>query len=121
MKFACFGYINETKWDSVSQESQQSILTDYFNYHQELRRRGIFLWGAGLKSASEGCRLTIEDSVIHEIKLNLNDLHLGGVFIIEAKDLEEAKLIITKHPGLQVGMFKVRAIDDFLTESAGAN
>ncbi len=121
MKFACFGYINETEWDKISQQDQQTILDGYFNFYQQLKSTDKFLGGTGLKSVKEACKLSLIDSKIREISLQVDKEQLGGFFIIEAKDLEEAKSIVSKHPGLKVGDFEIRTIDEDITEMVGAN
>ena len=44
MRFACFGYINETDWENLPEQEQQEILQNYFNYYQQLKTKNIFFW-----------------------------------------------------------------------------
>ena len=37
---------------------------------------------------------------------------LGGILILEAKDKAEAVAIISRHPGIRIGPFEVRPMDE---------
>lgn len=120
MKFVCIGYINETKWDAFTQKEQSEILDDYFSYNQELKRSKIFVAGFGLKPVAESCKIILVDGQIKETILKPDIEQIGGLLIIEAKNLTEAKTIISKHPGLRIGAFEVRPIDDDISQLVGA-
>lgn len=77
--------------------------------------------GTGLKSSKEACKLSLIDNTIKEANLNLNVEQLGGFFFIKADSLEVAKTIVAKHPGLKVGTFDIRVVDEEITEMVGAN
>lgn len=121
MRFACFGYLNETEWDKIPEQEQESILNDYFNFYQQLKSQKMLLGGTGLKSVGTACKLSLKDNKIVEINLRPDKEQLGGFIIIEAKDLDEAKTIISKHPGLKVGDFEIRTIDEEITKIVGVN
>lgn len=120
MRFACFGYINEKKWEQLSEEEQMNVLDDYLKYYQQLREQGNFLGGDGLKSGSKGCLISLDKGKVQETPLPADKEQIGGYFILEAKDIHEAISLVSKHPGLKVGAFEVRPIDEELTEMVGA-
>jgi hypothetical protein len=37
---------------------------------------------------------------------------LGGILVLEARDLNHAIQLISKHPGVKVGPFEIRPVDD---------
>lgn len=120
MRFACFGYINETDWENLPEQEQHEILQDYFNYYQQLKTKNIFLGGIGLKSSKEACKLSLIDNTVKENDLTLDVEQLGGFFFLKADSLEEAKAIVSKHPGLKIGAFEIRIVDEEITEMVGA-
>jgi hypothetical protein len=120
MKFVCIGYINESKWSAFTEKEQSEILDDYFNYNQELKQNKIFVTGFGLKSVSESCKIILIDGQIQETILKPDIEQIGGLLIIEVENLTEAKTIISKHPGLSIGAFEIRPIDDDISELVGA-
>lgn len=120
MRFVCIGYINELQWEKLSEQEQSQILEEYFNYYNDLKTNDKFLSGIGLKSVKEACKISLVDDVVKETTLQVDIDQIGGFFIIEADDLEEAKSIVSKHPGLKVGSFEIRTADEEITEIVGA-
>jgi hypothetical protein len=120
MKFLCLGYINETNWNAFTEKEQADILDAYFHYNQDLKQNNIFISGFGLKSVSESCKIVMTDGQVKETSLKPDVEQIGGFIIIEAKNLSEAKTIISKHPGLRVGAFEIRPIDDDISELVGS-
>jgi hypothetical protein len=59
------------------------------------------------------------DGQIQEAILKPDIEQIGGLLVIEAGNLTEAKAIISKHPGLRVGTFEIRPIDDDISELVG--
>ncbi len=63
--------------------------------------RNKFLGGTGLKSVAEACKLSLTDDMVQETRLQVDKGQFGAFFIIEANDFEEAKSIVSKHPGIK--------------------
>jgi hypothetical protein len=113
MKFVCFGYFDEEAWDAMSESERQRFVDDCLAYDDELRKKGP-VGGEGLQSArnSRTVRLrngkvTVTDGPYAETKEQI-----GGFFSIEAKDIEEAVRVVSKHPGLKAGPFEIRPVED---------
>lgn len=119
MRFVCFGHIKEEKWNSLSDDSKEDILLRYAEYHKSLQEAGIYLFGIGLKEVANGCKLSANSEVIDEIVLDTGREQIGGFFLIQASNIAEAKLVIAKHPGLQLGSFIIREVDEHLSEHLG--
>lgn len=120
MKFACFGYINEMDWNKLPENEQTEILKSYFKFYEQLKNENIFLGGTGLKGATEAAKISLKNGVLEYLSLQPDIEQIGGYFIIEANNIDEAKSIISKHPGLKVGSFEIRAVDDEITKLVGA-
>jgi len=43
---------------------------------------------------------------------------LGGILILEATDLNHAIRLISKHPGLKIGPFEIRPVEDISAVAA---
>ena len=37
---------------------------------------------------------------------------LGGILVLEAKDLDHATQLMSKHPGVKAGSFEIRPVED---------
>jgi hypothetical protein len=88
-----------------------------FAYDDVLRKNGHFVGGEALQSAQKATTLrwkkgkvTITDGPYAETKEQL-----GGTLVLEARDLNHAVELMSKHPGVKTGPFEIRPAAD-LTE-----
>lgn len=120
MRFVCLGYLNENQWAHLPEIEQTEILSEYFAYYSSLKENGHFIQGEGFKGVASGCRLYQKDGVVRVEELIDSEEQPGGYFILEATDLAEAKTIIRKHPGLKIGSFEIREVDEEISRAVGA-
>lgn len=114
MKFICLGYIDESAWAEIPEDERRSRMEECLAYDDELRRGGHFLGGEALQSVQAGVTLrwqdgeaTVTDGPYAETKE-----HLGGILLLEARDLNHAIALMSKHPGVRVGPFEIRPADE---------
>ncbi|HSS65008.1 MAG TPA: YciI family protein [Gammaproteobacteria bacterium] len=124
MKYICLGFLDESRWEQLSEHEQKALMDDCFAYDDELRRNGNFLGGEGLQSARNAVTLRFRDG-----KVSVTDgpfaetkEQLGGILVLEAKDLNHAIQLMSKHPGVRVGPFEIRPAEDMdkLVEESNA-
>ena len=114
MKFVCLGCLDKEAWSRLSVAEQAALVLECTNFDQELAARGHFAAGYALRDSAEattvrwaGGRATHVDGPFAETKEML-----GGILILEAKDMAEAVAIISRHPGIRIGPFEVRPVDE---------
>ncbi|MGE0030621.1 MAG: YciI family protein [Steroidobacteraceae bacterium] len=114
MKFICLGYLDEAAWGTLGEARQEEMIAACTDYDIELQRGGHFAGGAALQGAAtattvrwKGGKAVATDGPFAETK----EL-LGGILILEAKDKEEAVRLIMRHPGIRMGGFEVRPVDE---------
>ena len=114
MKFICLGFMDEINWNEMSEIERQSFMDKCFAYDDELRRGGHFLRGEALQSAQNGatvrCRngqVVVTDGPYAETKEQL-----GGILFLEAKDLNQAIELMSRHPGVRAGGFEIRPANE---------
>jgi hypothetical protein len=114
MKYICLGYIDEDKWNRMSENERNAIMDECFTYDDLLRKNGHFVGGDALQSARNattlrwrGGRVSATDGPYAETKEQL-----GGILILEARDLNHAIQLMSEHPGVKVGPFEIRPTED---------
>jgi len=114
MKFICLGYIEENKWETMPEEQRNAMMDECFTYDDHLRKNGHFAGGEALDSARNARTLrwkngkaTVTDGPYAETKEIL-----GGILILEAKDMDHAIELMSKHPGVKAGPFEIRPAAD---------
>jgi hypothetical protein len=86
--------------EKFSEAEQEQFIANYAIFFEQLKGDKKLLSGTGLQSATEGCQLWMEQDSIKTAVLDNEKEQIGGIFTIEAENLEEAKAIVGKHPGL---------------------
>ena len=114
MKFVCLGFIDETKFAEVSQEDGQRMMRECFAYDDELRRGGHFLGGEALESARNAVTLRMKDGdvTVTDGPYAETKEMLGGILLLEARDLNQAIALMSKHPGVRMGPFEIRPANE---------
>lgn len=114
MKFVCLGYIDEIKFAEVSQEDGHRMMNECIAYDDELRRGGHFLGGEALDSARTAVTLRMSDGKVEVTDgpyAETKEL-LGGILLLEARDLDHAISLMSKHPGVAMGPFEIRPANE---------
>jgi hypothetical protein len=114
MKFICLGYIEPNKFENMPEAERNAFLDQCFTYDEVLRKNGHFTGGEALQAAHtartlrwKNGRVSVTDGPYAETKE-----HLGGLLILEARDLEHAIELMSQHPGVKVGPFEIRPAAD---------
>ena len=117
MKYICLGYIEPGKFENMTENERNAMVDGCFAYDDVLRRNGHFAGGEALQPASsavtlrfKGGKVIVTDGPYAETKEQI-----GGILILEARDLNHAIQLMSKHPGVQAGPFEIRPAAD-LTE-----
>jgi hypothetical protein len=117
MKYICLGYIEENKFEKLSPAQQQAMMEECFAYDDFLRKNGHFAGGEALQGPRSAATLRFQDG-----KVTVTDgpyaetkEQLGGILILEARDLNHAIQLMSKHPGVRLGgPFEIRpAAEEF--------
>src|SRR5438045_428368 len=105
MKYICLGYIEPNKFESMSEKDQRAMMDECFAYDDVLRKNGHFVGGEALQGPESAATLrwtngkvTVTDGPYAETKEQL-----GGILILEARDLNHAIELMLKHPGVKWG------------------
>jgi hypothetical protein len=115
MKYICFGFMDESKWDSMTDAERNEFMDSCFAYDAELRKNGHVVGGEGLQSSRNAAtirfrsgKISVTDGPFIETKEQV-----GGFMIIEARDLNHAIQLMSNHPSLPKGnIWEIRAIED---------
>jgi hypothetical protein len=114
MKYICLGYIQPGKFENMSEDERNTMLDECFTYDDKLRDNGHFAAGEALQPANTAMTLSwkngkvaVTDGPYAETKEQL-----GGILVLEARDLNHAIQLISQHPGVKNGPFEIRPAAD---------
>ena len=122
MLFVCLGYHDEAKSAGMSAEVGEAMMDECFSYDDELRKFGHFTGGHALQSAQTAATLRWQDGKAHVTDGPYAETkeQIGGILLLEARDMDHAIELMSKHPGIKSGPFEIRPAADlaeFIRES----
>lgn len=114
MKFICLGYIDPKTFATASEREQHAMMDSCCAYDDELRANGHFKGGEALQPPHTGATLRYADGrlVVTDGPFAETKEQLGGIMILEARDLNHAVELISKHPGAKFGPWEIRPAAD---------
>jgi hypothetical protein len=115
MKYLCMIYDDEKKIGAMSQDEMKQFMGEYGAYTQSVKDSGHYLGGNPLQPVhtatsirSRNGKVSTTDGPFAETKEQL-----GGYYLIEAKDLNEAISVASRIPSVKTGTIEVRPIMTF--------
>lgn len=102
MKFLCLGYLDQEKMRSRSKSEIDALMQECRPHSEALYNTGCVIVDTGLEAAGKSVRrvngkITVTDGPFIETKEII-----GGAFLIDANDMDEAIRIATLHPTTQM-------------------
>lgn len=118
MKFVCLGYYDETRFAAMPPADAERMMNECFAYDDELRRGGHFLGGEALGAALNAVTLRIKNGDVEVTDGPFVETKetLGGILLLEARDMQHAIALMSKHPGVKVGPFEIRPADESINQ-----
>lgn len=114
MKYICLGYIEPGKFESLSESDRNAMIDECFTYDDVLRKNKHFVAGEALQPAGTAITLywnngkvAVTDGPYAETKEQL-----GGILVLDARDLNHAIQLMSQHPGVRNGPFEIRPAAD---------
>jgi len=115
VKYICLGYIGPEKFESMSDSERNAMMDECFTYDDDLRRNGHWAGGEALQPPNTAMtvywkngKVAVTDGPYAETKEQL-----GGILVLEARDLNHAIQLMSQHPGVKYGsLFEIRPAAD---------
>jgi hypothetical protein len=112
MQYILLIYGNETEAKSASKEAQMKMFGEYKVFTEELKGSGKMLGGEPLESVTTATTVRVKDGKTLRTDGPFAETReqLGGFYLVDAKNLDEAVTIAAKVPGAKYGCIEVRPI-----------
>jgi hypothetical protein len=115
MKYICLGYYDKGKFDSMTENERNAMFDTCFEYDDYLRANGHWGGGEALQSAETALTLSWKNGKVATTDGPYAETkeQLGGILVLEARDMNHAVQLISQHPALKHGnIFEIRAVGD---------
>jgi hypothetical protein len=118
MKYLCLIYADETLWPKMPKAEADKMFAEYYEFTDGIRKSGHYVGGNRLEPVQAATTVRVRNG-----KMSTTDgpfaetkEQLGGYYLVEAKDLNEAIQLASRIPGARVGSVEVRPIAEMMRE-----
>jgi len=115
MRYLCLIYDEEKKLGAMSKSESDAFMGEYFTFTEDIKKSGHYLGGEALQPVNTATSVRVRSG-----KMSTTDgpfaetkEQLGGYYLIEAKDLNDALQVASRIPSAKFGTVEVRPIQDF--------
>ena len=114
MKYMLLIHDNETQWGALSEGERQQIMGDYRRFTEEIRASGHYRAGSQLQPTSTATSVRVRNGkrLVTDGPFAETREQLGGYFLVEAKDLDEAIGLAERLPSVHTGTIEIRPLSE---------
>jgi hypothetical protein len=112
MKYMLLIHDDEKAWAKLSEAERGKIYAEYGQFGQSVKASGNYLAGAQLQPTTMATSVRVRDGkrLVTDGPFAETREQLGGYYLVEAKDLDEAIGIAARIPSAKVGTIEVRPV-----------
>jgi hypothetical protein len=112
MQYLLLIYEDEKVWVDMPEAERMRIYGEYMRYTDEIKKSGHWQAGAPLQPTHTATTVRVRDgkAAITDGPFAETREQLGGYYLVEAKDLDEATGLAARIPGAKVGSIEVRPV-----------
>jgi hypothetical protein len=112
MRYALLIYTNEQDWASQTEEESQAQFDEYMAFTKDIVDRGLHKGGEALQLTSTATTVRVRDgeTVTTDGPFAETKEQLGGFYIVDCKDLDEAIEVAARIPDVRKGSVEIRPI-----------
>ena len=114
MQYLCLVY-QEAQLDALSTSEYDPIMSEIRDYREELRQSGHYIASSFLQPVQAATTIRVRDGKlsISAGPFSETKQQLGGFYLIEARDLNDAIRVASRMPSTRLGCIEVRPIKEF--------
>jgi hypothetical protein len=105
MKYICLGYYDKSKHDAMTENERNAMFDECCEYDDHLRANGHFHTGEALQPVETALTLYWKNGKVATTDGPYAETkeQLGGIGVLEARDMNHAVQLIARHPALKYG------------------
>jgi hypothetical protein len=112
MKYMLLIYDDEKIWANMGETERNQMFGEYMQFSADIHKSGHWLAGAPLQPTSTATNVRIRNQkrMVTDGPFAETREQLGGYYLVEAKDLDEAIGIAARIPSARMGTIEVRPV-----------
>ena len=116
MKFMFVIYHDENVLDAMPEKERQALVDSAIEYAEEIRRSGHYLASDALQRTQTARTVRIRAGKASTTvgPFVETEEQLGGFFVVEAKDMDEACAVAARFPPARVAVIEIRPVQELM-------
>ncbi len=115
MKYICLGYYDKKRFDGMPESDRNAMFDECLTFDDQLQANGHWAGGEAMQGPETASTLSWKNG-----KLSITDGPyaetkevIGGILVLEARDMQHAVELLAAHPALKYGnSFEIRPVGD---------
>jgi hypothetical protein len=115
MKYLCLIYDEEKKLETMPKTESDAFMGEYFAFTDGIKKSGHYLGGEALQPVQTATTVRIRNGTLSTTDGPFAETkeQLGGFYLINATDLNDAIQVASRIPSARLGSIEVRPIMEF--------
>lgn len=112
MQYLCLIYRDELDWQKLPIAEAEKVVGEFVAYKESIKKSGHYVGGNALQMTQSATTVRVRDGRLSTTDGPFAETkeQLGGYFLVQAKDLNEAIQIAARNPGARIGAVEVRPV-----------
>jgi hypothetical protein len=112
MQYMCLIYDAENTWDTMPEDERNAVFNEYGAFTESIKESGNYVAGDALQPTSTATTVRIRggETLVTDGPFAETKEQLGGYYLVEAKDVDEALKIAERIPSARYGSIEVRPV-----------
>ena len=115
MKYLCLIYDEEKKMDGMSKSEADAFMGEYFAFTEGIKKSGHYIGGEALQPVQAATTVRLRNGKVSTTDGPFAETkeQLGGYYLIDARDLNDAIQIASRIPSVRHGSVEIRPIQEY--------
>jgi hypothetical protein len=112
MKYLLLIADDEKVWDRYTEAERQQVMSEYRQFSEQIRASGHYVGGSQLQPAATATSVRVRDGkpLVTDGPFAETREQLGGYYLVEAANLDEAIKLAARIPSAKTGTIEVRPL-----------
>ena len=112
MHYALLIYASEQEWANQTEEQSQAVNQEYMAFTKDIIDRGLMKGGEALQGTATATTVRVRDgeTLTTDGPFAETKEQLGGFYLVDCKDLDEAIELAARIPDVRRGSIEVRPV-----------
>jgi hypothetical protein len=112
MKYLCLIYDEESNWGKMPKEQADAMMGEYRAFSEGIKKSGHYVGGDALQPTATATTVRVRNGKVSTTDGPFAETkeQLGGYYLINAKDLNDAIQVASRIPSARMGSIEVRPI-----------